>query len=291
MKKFYYVQTGHRVGLDRFRRAIAILNILQDDEITLLCSDFRIAHEARNFGIKNSVGIDVVRNIVNIANRGDKIIFDSDEANPLMLEDMRSYFSTFIRVSDNPLDTRANSEYLISPYFKDDKTYNTSIVDNKYFNIFKKNIKLGFFFGDDDYEKDLKKNLDFLKGLDITFLSGYYYFLDYEEELKQNFKTIYEFEDYDEFITSCDVLISASPQAILQALASKTKPIYIQREDYTKDYHELFKKLNIPIIHNYNSEQLKDILKDIHKHNFEILQPNSNTLREYLTSVSHFYHV
>lgn len=122
MRRFYYVHTGHRFGLDRFRRAAAILNALGDDEITLLSSDFRIAQEARHFGIKNSVGIDVVRNIVNIADQGDKIIFDSAEANPLMLSDMRNYFSTFIRVSDDPEDKRDDKEFLISPYYEDELT-------------------------------------------------------------------------------------------------------------------------------------------------------------------------
>ena len=30
MKIFYYVHTGHRIGLDRFRRAVAILNAIKD---------------------------------------------------------------------------------------------------------------------------------------------------------------------------------------------------------------------------------------------------------------------
>jgi len=53
MKTYYYVHTGHRIGLDRFRRAVAIINSLGDVDITLLCSDFRIAQVARDFGVKN----------------------------------------------------------------------------------------------------------------------------------------------------------------------------------------------------------------------------------------------
>ncbi len=293
MKKFYYVQTGHRIGLDRFRRALAILNILQDDEIVLLCSDYRIAHEARNFGVKESVGIDVVKNIVNIAHHGDKIIFDSSEANPIMLEDMRSYFSTFIRVSSDPLDRCAKNEFLISNYFQNELTCKCTIIDDKYFQKHNKTINIGFFFGDDDYEKDLLKYVDLLKELNIVFMSGYYYFLDYEDELKQNFKQNYDFLDYDEFILSCNILITSSPQAVLQSLASGGKPIYFQRQDYNTNYIELFNTLNIPIIQDYNFKQLRDIVKKIdnHRYTYKTIQSNSNKLKKYLTTTSGFYQV
>ncbi len=282
MKTFYYVDTGHRVGLDRFRRAVAILNALGDDEITLLCSDFRIAHEARHFGIKNSVGIDLVRNIVNIAHQGDKIIFDSAEANPLMLEDMRSYFSTFIRVSDDVDDKRAENEFLISPYYEDELTCTAAMIDDKYFGEFEKNMEIGFFFGDDDYEKDLGKHLDFLDGLEVHFLSGFYYFLDYEDMLKKRFKNAYEFEDYEEFITSAKVLITSSPQAVLESLASGGKPIYLQREDYTKDFIKLFESLNIPIINDFNRGELDAILSKILSHKYNKVQQISNKVVNYL---------
>ncbi|RLD42157.1 MAG: hypothetical protein DRI88_11940, partial [Bacteroidetes bacterium] len=115
MRTFYYVHTGHRIGLDRFRRSTTIIRSLGDVDITLLCSDFRIAQIAKDFGIENSVGIDVVRNIPQISHHGDQIIFDSQEANPVMLEDMRNYFSTFIRVSDDKEDKKEDKELLISP--------------------------------------------------------------------------------------------------------------------------------------------------------------------------------
>ena len=106
MKFYYYVHTGHRIGLDRFRRACTIIRSLGDIDITLLCSDYRIAQVACDFGVDKSVGIDVVRNIPQIALYGDKIIFDSEEANPIMLDDMRNFFSTFIRISDDKDDKK-----------------------------------------------------------------------------------------------------------------------------------------------------------------------------------------
>jgi len=255
MKNYYYVHTGHRIGLDRFRRACTIIRALGDIDITLLCSDFRIAQVAKDFGVQKAVGIDVVRNIPQIAIHGDKLVFDSDEANPIMLDDMQKFFSTFIHVE--------NSE---------------AIVDEKYFEIKEKTIKISYFFGDDDYEKDLGKNLDFIKDLEPDLLLGFYYFLDYEDELKKEFKNYHEFEDYDEVIQKSQIIISASPQAVLENLASGGQPVYVQREDYTTDFNPLFESLNIPIVKNYDKEQLINIISNINNQKYKKLPQKSNKL-------------
>ena len=268
MNIYYYVHTGHRTGLDRFRRACAIIRALGDVDITLLCSDFRIANEARHFGVSKAVGVDVVRNIPQIAQHGDKLIFDSEEANPIMLEDMRGFFSTFIRVSDKKDDVKMKNELLVSPYLRGDGICSAVVVDEKYFEKKAKTTELSYFFGDDDYEKDLEKNISFIEDLNPTLQLGFYYFLDYEEMLRKKFKNHYEFEDYDEMIQRSKILISASPQAILESLASGVKPIYIQREDYTRDFLELFENLNIPIVENYKKEELIDIISSINKINY-----------------------
>lgn len=279
MRIFYFVHTGHRIGLDRFRRACTIIRMLKDVDITLLCSDFRIAHQARDFGVDKAVGIDDVRNISKIAQRGDKLIFDSEEANPIMLDDMRDYFSYFIRLSDREDDIRDKREFLISPYLQGEGICNAIVVDEKYFKESKKAIELSYFFGDDDYEKDLEKHLSFVEGLDPALQLGFYYFLDYEDKLKEIFKNYYEFEEYDSVITKSKILISASPQAALESLASGGKPIYIQREDYTQDFISLFKKLGIPIVINYDKELLNATIESIcNKQYFEMEQINEKLI-------------
>lgn len=260
-KTYYYVHTGHRIGLDRFRRACTIMRLLKDEEITLLCSDFRIAQIAHEFGVEKSVGIDVVRNIPQIAKHGDKLIFDSAEANPTMLQDMRNYFSRFVRISDDPSDKKEDGEFLISPYLEGDGILNSLIIDEKYFTKEEKTIDISFFFGDDDYEKQLEKNLSLLDRVDPDLLLGFYYFFDYEDMLKEKFKRHYEFEEYDDVIKKSKILITSSHQAALENLASGGKPIFVQREDYRDDFLEIFKKLEIPIAKNYENSQLLTILK------------------------------
>jgi len=282
-KLYYYVHTGHRVGLDKFRRSVSIIRSLGEDiDITLLCSDFRIAHVAKEFGIKNSVGIDVIRNIPYIAHHGDKLIFDSDEANPIMLDDMRKFFSTFIRLSDDKDDVKLDKEYLISPYIQKDGVCNALVIDDKYFEQTEKTVKISFFYGDDDYEKDLERNLSLLDGLEPVLQLGFYYFLDYEDELKKKFIDFFEFEDYDEMIQKTEILITASPQAALENLASGGKPIYIQRIDYPTHFEELFGKFGIPIIKNYNNKQLVLQIETINKQEYKKLEKSSNKITKFI---------
>lgn len=282
MRTFYYVHTGHRIGLDRFRRAAAIIKALGDVDITLLCSDYRIAQIARDFGVKNSVGLDVVRNIPQISHHGDQLIFDSEEANPIMLDDMRAYFSTFIRVSDDKDDKKMEKELLISPYLEGENICHAYAIDDTYFIQEVKTIKLSYFFGDDDYEKDLEKNLSFLDGLNPDLQLGFYYFLDYEDMLKKKFSNYHEFEEYEEMIKKTDVLITASPQAVLESLASGGKPIYLQREDYTTNFQNLFESLNIPIIHDFNKKHLSVILETISSNKYQQIEQNSNKITKFI---------
>jgi len=256
-KTYYYAHTGHRIGLDRFRRAVAILNGL-DEDITLLTSDYRIAQIAREFGIEKCVGLDVVRNIPQIANNGDRLIFDSDEANPIMLEDMKEYFSAFIPIKNNSI-----------------------AIEEKFLNANEeKSIKISYFFGDDDYEKDLEKNIDFVAGLDIYLQLGFYYFLDYEAMLEKKFPNHFEFEEYDEMIMKTDILITCSPQSVIDSLASGGRPIYVQREDYITDYNSKFEEWNVPIVNGYDKNHLNVIINTISQRNYVKLTQNDNKIIE-----------
>jgi hypothetical protein len=269
MRYFYYVHTGHRIGLDRFHRAVAIVNELQKEiDITLLCSDFRIASEAKEYGIKRAVGVDVVRNIPQIAHHYDKMIFDSAEINPTLLQDMTEYFSTFIRISDDPLETKHSNEYLISPYLSGEGICNAVVIDERYFEPLPKTIPLALFFGDDDYEKDLEKNQSIFEPLNAELLMGFYHFLGYENLLKESFVTIHECERYDEVIRHSEILISASPMAVLQNLVGGGKPIYLQRGDYPRDFISLFQRLNIPCIEGFESDRLIEAIGIVSTNNY-----------------------
>ena len=283
MRYFYYVHTGHRIGLDRFHRAVAIVNELQKEiDITLLCSDFRIAAEAKEYGIKRSVGVDLVRNIPQIAHHGDKIIFDSAEINPTLLDDMTQFFPAFIRISDDPRDTKHFKELLISPYLVGEGICNAVVVNERYFEPLPKTIPLALFFGDDDYEKDLEKNQGIFAPLNAEFLMGFYHFLGYENSLKDSFSKMHECEEYDEVIRKSEILISASPMAVLQNLAGGGKPIFLQRADYPIDYNPLFTSLNIPIVEQFTQEHLMQAISIALSNKYQTIKKSNTEVIEFI---------
>ncbi|WP_345976546.1 hypothetical protein [Sulfurimonas sp. HSL3-7] len=285
MRLFYYVHTGHRIGLDRFRRAATIIRALGDVDITLLTSDFRIASVAKDFGVKRSVGIDVVRNIPQIAHHGDKIIFDSDEINPVMHKEMTEYFSTFVRVSDDPNATKLPGEFLISPYLEGEGICQGVAVDDKYFEKVPKTIEKSFFFGDDDYEEDLFKNLDIFEALEADLILGFYFFMNYEEKLAPAFKKVYEFEEYDEVVQGSKLFVTASPQAALENLASGGRPVFIQRPDYVRDFIPLFESLNVPIVEGFDRTELMKQLEISLSHNYHQLAQSTQKITKFLKDI------
>lgn len=283
MRYFYYVHTGHRIGLDRFHRAVAIVNELQKEiDITLLCSDFRIAAEAKEYGIKRSVGVDLVRNIPQIAHHGDKIIFDSAEINPTLLDDMTQFFSPFVRISDDPADTKHEKEFLISPYLEGEGICKAIVIDEHYYDQQPKTIPLALFFGDDDYEKDLEKNQNVFKPFNMELLMGFYHFLGYENTLKESFTMIHDCEQYDEVIRQSEILVSSSPQAVLQNLISGGKPIYLQRADYTNDFIPLFESLSIPIVKEFSQEQLMQSINKASSNSYHTIEKSNTKVIEFI---------
>jgi hypothetical protein len=282
MRLFYYVHTGHRIGLDRFRRAATIIRALGDVDITLLTSDFRIASVAKEFGIKRAVGVDVVRNIPQIAKHGDKIIFDSAELNPTLLDDMTRFFSTFIRISDDPNEKKHPDELLISPYLEGEGICKGLVVDERYFETSEKTIERSFFFGDDDYEEDLAGNLDMFEGHELDLMLGFYYFFDYEKKIASAFKAEHDFEAYDEVITGSKVLVSASPQAVLENLAAGGCPVFLQRPDYTRDFLPLFASLNVPVVDGYDKEGLSEALSEVLSHDYHEVPKSTKEISEFL---------
>jgi len=279
MNLYFYAKTGHRVGLDRLRRVVALMKEFEEFNPLLMVCDFKAASYAKSeYGIKRSVGIDDVRNMANICERGDIVIFDSDEYNELMHQDMINFFGKFIRVSDNPQDSAKEGEILISPYLRGENIINAILVDKRFFGDFKKDIDKTFFFGDDDYEKDLLKKSKIFKGLGIDLLEGFYFFIDYLDELKDNFKNLYEIDEYEEIIKKSNIFISSSAQSSLEAIAAGAKTIYIQREDKNENLNPLLKDLGVKILRKFDKNLLIEALESEFSLKKDIIYEKSVTI-------------
>ncbi len=285
MKTYYYVHTGHRVGLDRFRRAAAVIEGLSDLDITLLTSDFRIASEAKSYGFRRAVGVDVVQNIAHIAKRGDQLIFDSDEHNPTTLDDMMDFFSKVIRFSDNSTEVKHAKEFLVSPYLEGEGICNAVPVASHFFGTFDKSIEIAFFYGDDDYDKEVIAHKEALQTLNMELLLGFYYFVYYEDEVVDSFKKIHENDVYDAVIQHSKVLVTSSPQAVLDSLATGGRPVFVQREDHSREFQELFKKLNIPVIEGLNMLKIAESIATLEQNTYRTIEKKGNQITHFIKEI------
>ena len=231
-KIYYYVHTGHRVGLERLRRSAPVINALLEmgEEVTLLTSDFRAGEFAREqFGIRKYVSVDVPRNIANIATPADFLVYDSQEEHRAMWESMADYFRGVVRISDDPEDYVTKERGLVSPVASGEGILTTEIVDPRYFEAAGHGEKTVYFWGDDDYDTRLLALADAFEGLDVTLLEGYYFFLQYGEELAAKFAGVAESEAYDETLMGAKRFLTSSPQSALGALAAGANPLYIEK--------------------------------------------------------------
>jgi len=266
MRVYYYINTGHRVGLDRLRRSAPIIKALEEMgvEITMLTNDFRAGEYAKEqFEIKKYVSVDIVRNIANIASTQDVLIFDSQEESRAMWEDMATYFHKFIRISDNPDDFAQKSEILLSSMKEIEDAPQVDVVDSRYFEDNEDhNGGIVYFWGDDDYEQKLLELSDAFEGLDVTLLEGYYFFMQYGNELSKKFKSVKESESYDETLKKADIFITSSPQSAFEALVARSNPIYLKKPGTSDVWDRKMEKFGVPIILEFNNKLIKEKISE-----------------------------
>jgi spore coat polysaccharide biosynthesis predicted glycosyltransferase SpsG len=162
MQLYFYAKSGHTVGLEETKRCAAIANKLKEFNPILCTSDFRAGAFAKdNFGIKKYVNIDVVRNLHNIMQKGDILIYETPEVNEIMKEEMKEYCSLVYGINDE---------------------LSGIIVDTTIYTPIKNpSLEKTIFFGDDDYNNLF---LDMAKEsgkFDLNLLIGHYFFLGNEK--------------------------------------------------------------------------------------------------------------
>lgn len=245
MQVYFYAKSGHAVGLDATKRCSAVATLLKDLDPVLCTSDFRAGAYAKElFDVKKYVNIDVVRNLPNIMQRKDILIYDTDETNELMENGMNEFCSLVYNlkeVSDIIVDT--------SVYTKNENP----------------SIEKTIFFGDDDYNNLFLEEMNNELQYDIDLLMGHYFFLGNEKVFNKHFNNVIDEEEYVETINNSKYLLTASVQSALESIACGNSPVIFKRED--KQYNlELINRLNIPIIETNNLEQtineFETIIKD-----------------------------
>jgi len=259
---YFYAYSDNRKGLESVRRSAALAKELQKEfEVYFMTTEFRSATYAKRvLGVKKAVGIEDFRNSANIAPRGSVLIYDSQEHNETIHQEMIEYFKTFFRITYNPNDKPKKGEYLISPYPLGENCIESILVDMEFFKPSKKEIERTLFFGDSDYERELEKFAPAIADLNFSLLEGFYFFVDVEEKVKNYFVEVYPSEEYIEVIKSSKLLLTTSLQTALEATASGDKVLFLDNKGKEK---KILENIGIKILDFFSPLKIKQELDQI----------------------------
>ena len=239
MQVYLYAKSGHTVGLEATKRCAAIANALKEFDPILCTSDFRAGAFAKDLlGIRRYVNIDVIRNLHNIMEKRDILIYDTPEINDNMKKDMTAFCTLVYGIDDE-----------IKGIIVDSSIYNK--MDNTNLNKLDKTI----FFGDDDYNNIFLEMAKESEKQEINMLMGHYFFLGNEKVFLDYFSNVIDEEEYVQTIKNSKYLLTASLQSALESLACGNFPVLFKRFDKNYD-EELITNLNIPVIKGDNLKQL-----------------------------------
>ena len=228
MKVYLYAKSGHTVGLEATKRCATVANALKEFEPILCTSDFRAGAFAKdNLGVKKYVNIDVVRNLHNMMNRGDILVYDTPEVNENMKEEMKEFCSLLYGIGDE-----------LDGIIVDESIY-TKISNPK--------LEKTIFFGDDDYNNIFLEMAKDSEKLEINLLMGHYFFLGNEKIFANHFSNVIDEEEYVQTIQNSKFLLTSSLQTALESLSCGNKPVLFKRNDKTYD-EKLISKLNLPVL-------------------------------------------
>ena len=265
MKLYYYAFTGHKYGLDRVKRASVILNKLREKgmDTMLLVNDFRAGLVARDFGVPESISIEGIQDIDAVAENGDIVIIDSPEDDHGRLVKYCADFKTVFRFAEHDDDKSIHGEKMLSIACQDENCISSIIVDDLYFETQKKEEKVLFFLGDSDSNKTILNNSDFFENNKMELLLGNYFYVKYETDLEKIFDKLHEAEEYVDLICSSTIVVTASFQTALEAVASQAKVIFIELKPLSLKEKEYLELLKIMIVIGFNKEKYCLYLEEI----------------------------
>ncbi|MDZ7817949.1 MAG: hypothetical protein U5K55_04730 [Aliarcobacter sp.] len=191
MQVYLYAKSGHTVGLEATKRCAAIANALKEFDPILCTSDFRAGAFAKDLlGVRRYVNIDVVRNLTNIMEKRDILIYDTPEANEEMKKDMKEFCTLVYGIGEE-----------IQEVVVDTSIYNK--IENP-------SLEKTIFFGDDDYNNLFLEMAKESNKFEINLLMGHYFFLGNEKVFTNHFSNVIDEEEYVQTIQNSKYLLTAS---------------------------------------------------------------------------------
>ncbi len=262
MKVYIYASSGHAFGLENVRRCSAIYKELEEFNPTLATADYRAATFAKSeLGVKIGLGVDIIGNLPHMMEKGDILIYDSDEPSQTMQDHMKDYCTLLYRVGED---------------------IDMSIVDQEFFDHDGSiEREKAFFFADDDYSNEILRLCEGQEKQSLSILWGHYFFFKNEQPILDCFDEVIEEEEYAQTIKTTKYLLTSSVNAALESLASGNHPVFYKRIDKDIQNYDLISKHAIPEVDGDNMTEISNNFDNIIKN-----YPNTNTINKVdLTSI------
>lgn len=260
MNIYYYAFSGHKWGLDRVKRGVALIKALRDEdiEVQLLVSDFRAGLAAKDLGVSDAITIETIMDIDMVAKRGDILFVDTPEEDHGRIDRYSREYKYLFHIVDDFGEESKFGEVVVSP---DSDRFSSILIDREYYHHHKKVDRVLFFLGDADYDKEILSHSDFFAEFDMELLLGHYFFVKYEDKLSKIFLALHESEEYSDTISSSSVVVTCSKQTALEAKASCSDVIYMRSDDDKMAILDLLGSFGIKIIEKYDRDMLSKALK------------------------------
>lgn len=230
MKVYIYAKGGHTFGLDAIRRCSYIAKLLDEKKCDpILCvNEFSAgAYAKKQLDIKKYITTETLNELSKVLNKGDTLIYESDETSDFIELEAKNHFSFLYKIPDD-IPISITDKFLY-------KKHNS-----------KKNEKL-FFYGDEDYSKDLINLCEKTTKYEIPLLLGKYFFIGDEKKLENSFSQLLNSHEYVNYIQNTKYLLSGSLNTCLESIECGNKPVLLKRKD--KNYDErLIKEIHLPTI-------------------------------------------
>ena len=272
---YYYAHTGHKVGLERLRRGVALKHALQKHgiEMQMLVNDFRAGVAMKDEqGLAEYITIETIQDIDAVAQIGDSVIIDSNEDDHGRLVKYVSDFKQVWRFAHDKNDTTIHGEILFKADCNDADCEEAVIIDESYFEKTEKEARVLFFLRDYDHDKTILNHTDFFSAFEMELLLGHYFFVKYEKDLAKLFTCLHEPEEYTELISRSSTVVTASSQAAMEARASGAKVIFIDLGTDMLYTVEELKKYGIVSLSGFDIEGMKSALTAETSHNTEMIK-------------------
>ena len=189
-------------------------------------------------GYPLAITIETIKDIDAVASINDTIIIDSPEKIEGKVLNYPKDFKKVVFINSKLNKIEFDGAYIINTYLDYNFLYKKLTISNR-------KDKTIFIYGDSDYEKTILKNLDLFKNKGLDLYWGVYFFVKYENILKDVFNNIIDSEEYYEVLKEYKNIITCSLQVAIEAKANGANVLFLELKPLSEEEKKILEYMDI----------------------------------------------